>query len=67
MSSGLLKLSGVLSVLLLAALGLLLLFGLIPFEKFQTLTVKGLAVIAILGTASLAIGVLVKIGKTDKS
>ena len=65
--SGIVKLSGVLLVLLLASLGLLLALGGISFDEFQALTVKGVIIIAILGVAGVAISLLTRGNKTEKS
>lgn len=65
MNGGVVKMMAVLAVLLLATLGVLLVFDVIPREQFQTLSVKGLMVIGILAAASLAVGLLMKSGNKE--
>lgn len=67
MNNGMLRLTAVLAVLLLAGLGLLLVLDLIPREQFADISVKGLLAIGIIGAAGLVVGLLVNSGNTDKS
>ena len=65
--NGVIKAAGVVAVLLLAGLGLLLTINFISFAQFQDLSVKGLAMVAIVGGAGAAISLLTKGNKTDQT
>lgn len=58
--AGLLRSMAVLAVLLLAGLGCLFVLDVIPRETLQELSVKGIAIVGILGAAALAVALLVK-------
>jgi hypothetical protein len=58
--SGTLKLIGILAVLLLAALGVLFVLDIIPREMLGDAAVKSLAVLGIIATASVVVGLLAR-------
>jgi len=57
---GFIKVMAVLAVLLLAGLGCLYVLDIIPRDMLQELSMKSLAVAAILGAAGLVVALLVK-------